>query len=98
MTETADVIVVGAGVQGASLAFHLARHGASVVVLERETVAAGAQPGTGVADAHVRLRASVAHLDADREPGPDLAAAAELVHGGALAELAGPSQPRVTGG
>ena len=28
MIETADVIVVGAGVQGASLAFHLARRGA----------------------------------------------------------------------
>ena len=29
MVETADVIVVGAGVQGASLAFHLARRGAA---------------------------------------------------------------------
>ena len=38
MIETADVVVVGAGVQGASLAFHLARRGASVVVVERETV------------------------------------------------------------
>ena len=36
VTETADVIVVGAGVQGASLAFHLARRGARVVVLERD--------------------------------------------------------------
>ena len=40
--ETADVIVVGAGVQGASLAFHLAARGARVLVVERETTAAGA--------------------------------------------------------
>jgi histidine ammonia-lyase len=48
---------------------------------------AGAQPGAGVAEAHRRIRARIAHLDADREPGPDLAAATELVHGGSLAGL-----------
>jgi sarcosine oxidase subunit beta len=52
MTETADVIVVGAGVQGASLAFHLAGRGAQVLVLERETVAAGA---TGRSSGFVRM-------------------------------------------
>jgi len=52
MTETADVIVVGAGVQGASLAFHLARRGARVLVLEREAVAAGA---TGRSSGFVRM-------------------------------------------
>jgi sarcosine oxidase subunit beta len=52
MTETADVIVVGAGVQGASLAFHLARRGAQVLVLERESVAAGA---TGRSSGFVRM-------------------------------------------
>ena len=52
MTETADVIVVGAGVQGASLAFHLARRGARVLVLERESVAAGA---TGRSSGFVRM-------------------------------------------
>src|SRR5659263_370788 len=52
MIETADVIVVGAGVQGASLAFHLARRGARVLVLERETVAAGA---TGRSSGFVRM-------------------------------------------
>jgi hypothetical protein len=31
----------------------------------------------------------VRHLDEDREPGPDLASALELVHGGALVDLAG---------
>ena len=52
MTETADVIVVGAGVQGASLAFHLARRGVAVLVLERDSVAAGA---TGRSSGFVRM-------------------------------------------
>ncbi|HEX9093678.1 MAG TPA: FAD-dependent oxidoreductase, partial [Coriobacteriia bacterium] len=52
MTATADVIVIGAGVQGASLAFHLARRGTNVLVLERETVAAGA---TGRSSGFVRM-------------------------------------------
>ena len=52
MSETADVIVVGAGVQGASLAFHLARRGAQVLVVERESVAAGA---TGRSSGFVRM-------------------------------------------
>ena len=51
---------------------------------------AGAVPGAGVAEAHRRIRARVAHLDRDREPGPDLAAATALVHDGSLADLAGP--------
>jgi sarcosine oxidase subunit beta len=59
MTETADVIVVGAGVQGASLAFQLARRGARVIVLERETVAAGA---TGRSSGFVRM-----HYDLESE-------------------------------
>jgi histidine ammonia-lyase len=50
----------------------------------------GARPGAGVAEAHGRIRARIAHLDADREPGPDLVAATELVHGGALAGLVDP--------
>ena len=43
-----DVIVVGAGVVGLSVAFHLQELGASVVVVERSGVGAGAsgvQPG-----------------------------------------------------
>ena len=52
MAEIADVVVVGAGVQGASLAFHLARRGAHVVVLERGTVAQGA---TGRSSGFVRM-------------------------------------------
>ncbi len=52
MTETADVIVVGAGVQGASIAYHLARRGASVLVVERGSVASGA---TGRSSGFVRM-------------------------------------------
>jgi histidine ammonia-lyase len=49
---------------------------------------AGARPGAGVAEAHARIRATIAHLDTDREPGPDLAAATEMVHRGLIAGLA----------
>jgi histidine ammonia-lyase len=49
----------------------------------------GARPGDGVAQAHTRIRAQIAHLDADREPGPDLARATALVEDGALVDLAG---------
>ena len=59
MSETADVVVIGAGVQGASLAFHLARRGASVVVVERSSVAAGA---TGRSSGFVRM-----HYDVEAE-------------------------------
>ena len=52
MTDTADVIVIGAGVQGASLAFHLASRGVQVTVLERTTAAAGA---TGRSSGLVRV-------------------------------------------
>jgi histidine ammonia-lyase len=50
----------------------------------------GTTPGAGVAEAHLRIRAVVDHLDGDREPGPDLEAALELVRSGTLAELAEP--------
>jgi len=59
MAETADVIIIGAGVQGASLAFHLARRGVSVLVLERDAVAAGA---TGRSSGFVRM-----HYDLESE-------------------------------
>jgi len=44
-------------------------------------------PGEGVREAHRRIRARIRHLDHDREPGHDLAAATELVHAGVLADL-----------
>src|SRR5690349_19335830 len=44
-------------------------------------------PGAGVAEAQRRIRGKVTHLDRDREPGPDLAAAFALVSDGALVDL-----------
>jgi sarcosine oxidase subunit beta len=56
VTESADVVIVGAGVQGASLAFHLARRGVGVMVLERGSVASGA---TGRSSGFVRMHYDV---------------------------------------
>ncbi len=75
--------------------------GAQALDLRRASVAAalgvaveGAQPGcgetapgTGVAEAHLRIRAAVARLADDREMAADIAAAARLVRTGALADL-----------
>jgi histidine ammonia-lyase len=51
----------------------------------------GIAPGAGVLAAHGMVRQAVAHLDRDREPGPDLEAACRLVRDGALAALASPA-------
>ena len=56
MTETAEVIIVGAGIHGASLAFHLAERGVKATVLEKATVAAGA---TGRSSGMVRMHYDV---------------------------------------
>ncbi len=53
------MIIIGAGVQGASLAFHLAERGLRAVVLEKATVAAGA---TGRSSGMVRM-----HYDLEAE-------------------------------
>jgi sarcosine oxidase subunit beta len=45
--KTADAIVVGAGVVGASVAFHLAELGAGILVLDREGPAAGSTARSG---------------------------------------------------
>jgi histidine ammonia-lyase len=47
----------------------------------------GTRPGAGVAEAHRRLRERVEHLESDRDPGPDIATATELVRGGAFLDL-----------
>lgn len=56
MTNVADAIVIGAGVQGASLAFHLAERGIKVLVLEKRFIAAGA---TGRSSGLVRMHYDV---------------------------------------
>lgn len=52
MTKTADVVIIGGGIQGASLAFHLARRGVKALVLEKKHIAAGA---TGRSSGLVRM-------------------------------------------
>ena len=43
MTRLADVVVIGAGVTGARIAFNLAKSGVTkVVVLEKNTICSGA--------------------------------------------------------
>ncbi len=39
--ERADAVVIGAGVMGTSIGYHLARRGLSVLVLEKETICSG---------------------------------------------------------
>jgi histidine ammonia-lyase len=50
-------------------------------------VADGTRPGVGAAEAHRRLREAVAHLDGDRDPGPDIAAATAIVRDAAFDDL-----------
>jgi sarcosine oxidase subunit beta len=52
MNNNADVIIIGAGIHGASLAFHLTRRGMKPIVLERRFLAAGA---TGRSSGLVRM-------------------------------------------
>jgi glycine/D-amino acid oxidase-like deaminating enzyme len=56
MVDVADAIVIGAGVHGASVAFHLAERGLRPVVLERSTAASGA---TGRSSGLVRMHYDV---------------------------------------
>ena len=56
MSDTADVIIIGAGVHGASLAFHLAGRGVNVLLLEKKFVAAGA---TGRSSGLIRMHYDV---------------------------------------
>jgi sarcosine oxidase subunit beta len=58
-TKASDAIIIGAGVQGAALAFHLARRGVRVTVLERGTFGGGA---TGRSSGLVRM-----HYDVEPE-------------------------------
>jgi sarcosine oxidase subunit beta len=57
--DSVDVVVIGAGIHGASTAFHLTAAGLTVLVLERRAIASGA---TGRSSGIVRL-----HYDRDAE-------------------------------
>ncbi len=48
MTETADILIIGGGVMGASIAFHLSQQrGGRVVLLERDALANGTTGRSG---------------------------------------------------
>ena len=57
MTQTYDAIVIGAGVMGASLAFHLTERGLKTAILERRVSASGA---TGHSSGLVRMHYDLA--------------------------------------
>jgi sarcosine oxidase subunit beta len=59
VAETSDAIIIGAGVEGAALAFHLAGRGLHPTVIERTSAAAGA---TGRSSGLVRM-----HYDVEPE-------------------------------
>ncbi len=78
---------------GATTGLHLrtaVEHAETVLAIEALCAAQGLdyraplQAGAGVARAHAAVRERVAHLGADRAPSPDIAAALDLVHSGAL--------------
>ena len=58
MSLTADVVVIGGGVNGTSTAFHLAQRGVRVTLLERASLAAGS---TGKSGALVRMHYTNPH-------------------------------------
>jgi glycine/D-amino acid oxidase-like deaminating enzyme len=76
MMHKTDVLVIGAGVIGASCAFYAARAGLTVTVVDRRSVAGGT---TGAGEGNV--------LVSDKEPGPELELA--LVSSRLWRELAG---------
>ncbi|MCA9961557.1 MAG: FAD-binding oxidoreductase, partial [Anaerolineales bacterium] len=59
MNEKADVIIIGGGIHGASLAFHLAQRGIRPLLLEKSFIASGA---TGRSSGLVRM-----HYDLEPE-------------------------------
>lgn len=57
MNQTFDAIIIGAGVMGASIAFHLAERGLKTAILERKVTASGA---TGHSSGLVRMHYDLA--------------------------------------
>lgn len=62
MIASADVVVVGSGAFGASVAFHLAHRGARVVVLERAALASQTSPRAAGLSSQVRATPALTRL------------------------------------
>jgi glycine/D-amino acid oxidase-like deaminating enzyme len=62
MIASADVVVVGSGAFGASAAYHLARRGARVAVLERATLASQTSPRAAGLSSQVRATPALTKL------------------------------------
>src|SRR5262245_22258454 len=62
MIASADVVVIGSGAFGASTAYHLARRGARVAVLERAALAAQTSPRAAGLSSQVRATPALTRL------------------------------------
>src|ERR1700704_363575 len=62
MIDSADVVVVGSGAFGASVAYHLARRGARVAVLERSALASQTSPRAAGLSSQVRATPALTKL------------------------------------
>jgi glycine/D-amino acid oxidase-like deaminating enzyme/nitrite reductase/ring-hydroxylating ferredoxin subunit len=79
--QTADVCVVGAGIAGLSIAYHLARQGRSVVLLDDGDLAGGM---TSVTSAHLSTAMDAGYAEIERLHGERGAAVAAASHGAAI--------------
>src|SRR5437879_2235781 len=68
--DAADVVVVGSGAFGASAAYHLARLGAHVAVLERAGLASQTSPRAAGLTSQVRARPALTRLARRAPPTP----------------------------
>jgi glycine/D-amino acid oxidase-like deaminating enzyme/nitrite reductase/ring-hydroxylating ferredoxin subunit len=80
----ADVCVIGAGIAGVTAAYHLAREGASVVLLERTTIGGGE---TGQTTAHLASAMDDFYFDIERMHGARGARIARESHQAAVERI-----------
>ncbi|NLC37908.1 MAG: FAD-binding oxidoreductase, partial [Clostridia bacterium] len=62
MSKVADVVVIGAGVLGCSVAYHLARKGVKVIVLEKANIGSGTS-ATGVGAVNIQSKGPGFYLE-----------------------------------